>query len=68
MKPSGVNQQLGDFLRKRREKLKPKDVGLPSASASWLGNFAPLDFRVGRLSRAEASHLQLREKKPSRLN
>jgi len=32
MKSSSVNQQLGDFLRKRREKLKPKDVGLPSGN------------------------------------
>jgi transcriptional regulator with XRE-family HTH domain len=32
MKSSSLNQQLGDFLRKRREKLKPKDVGLPSGN------------------------------------
>jgi transcriptional regulator with XRE-family HTH domain len=32
MKSSRLNQQLGDFLRKRREKLKPKDVGLPSGN------------------------------------
>ena len=32
MKSSSANEQLGDFLRKRREKLKPKDVGLPSGN------------------------------------